>query len=220
MDLYLTSLLLGGAGLGVMAASGLGHHGHSGHGGHDAGHHGGHDIGHAGAHHGGHHGGDHGGHHHGGHEAGEAGDHSVGRALGVLLSPRVLFSVLVGFGATGLALRGSLGGWVLAAVALAGGVGFEALLVRPFWNFFFRFASRPALTLETALMDEARAASGFDAAGHGLVAVELDGQIVQLLGTLRDEDRAHGVRVRAGDRVRIEDVDAARNRCTVSFLGR
>jgi translation initiation factor IF-1 len=44
--------------------------------------------------------------------------------------------------------------------------------------------------------------------------------VVQVLGTLRAEDRALGVRVRAGDRVRIEDVDVERNRCTVSYLGR
>jgi hypothetical protein len=44
--------------------------------------------------------------------------------------------------------------------------------------------------------------------------------VVQLLGELRPEDRAAGVRVRAGDRLRVEDVDGERNRCTVSYLGR
>ena len=64
------------------------------------------------------------------------------------------------------------------------------------------------------------AASGFDANGQGLVTLEVDGQVVQVLGTLRHEDRALGLRVRAGDRLRVENVDAERHRCTVSFLGR
>jgi translation initiation factor IF-1 len=67
--------------------------------------------------------------------------------------------------------------------------------------------------------DEVRAVTGFDRDGHGLVAVELDGQVVQILATLRAADRAAGVRVRAGDRVRVDEVDAARNRCVVSALG-
>ena len=65
-------------------------------------------------------------------------------------------------------------------------------------------------------MDEARAVSRFDADGHGLIAVEVDGQLVQVLGTLCAADRAAGVRVRAGDRLRIEDVAETRGRCVVS----
>lgn len=234
MDPYVFSLSLGAAGLGVMAATGLAGHGlhaHQGahgtttaHGGHDvsdvslAAHGGGHA--HAGAHQVGH---AHAGHAHAGH----AHQHDAGggtRAasyLWTLLSPRVLFSVLVGAGATGLLLRDLLGlhGALLPVAAALGGVLFEAALVRPLWNLTFRFASAPALTLESCLMDEARAVSGFDRNGQGLIAVELDGQLVQVLGTLRAEDRGAGVRVRAGDRVRIEEVDAKRNRCVVSYEG-
>jgi hypothetical protein len=46
----------------------------------------------------------------------------------------------------------------------------------------------------------------------------MDGQMVQLLGTLQADDRAMAIKVSAGTRLRIEDVDAARNRCTVSLL--
>ena len=35
-----------------------------------------------------------------------------------------------------------------SVVALGLGLLFEGLLVRPIWNFAFRFASRPALTLD------------------------------------------------------------------------
>jgi hypothetical protein len=75
------------------------------------------------------------------------------------------------------------------------------------------------MTLESAVEDEARAVTSFDASGHGLVAVELDGQVVQLLATLTATERNAARKVRAGDRLRIEAVDAARNRCTVTYLG-
>ena len=81
-----------------------------------------------------------------------------------------------------------------------------------------RFASRPALTLESCVTDSATAVTSFDAAGQGLVAIELDGQVVQVLATLVAGERTAGAMVRAGDRVRIDAVDADRNRCTVSLL--
>ena len=216
MDLYTFSLALGGIGLGTMAVAGLGTHGHGEHGG-----------GHNGAHHGG------GGHVHAGHAHGHAaGAHhhdvadiravqmpGVGRSLSALVSPRIIFSFLVGFGAGGVLLRNTIGGLSLVIAALAVGVLFERLLVAPLWRLAHRFESSPALTLESTITDDARAVSSFDARGQGLVAIELDGQVVQVLGTLRSEDLQAGVRVRAGDRLRIEAVDDARNRCTVSYLG-
>jgi hypothetical protein len=135
------------------------------------------------------------------------------------MSPRVIFSVLVGFGAAGMLMRGILSGPLLFAAAAVGGIAFETLLVAPLWRSMFRFASAPAATLESAISDQVSAVTGFDANGQGLVAIELDGQVVQLLATLRTDDREAGVRVRAGDQLRVEDVDAARNQCTVSYLG-
>ncbi|WP_201773021.1 hypothetical protein [Gemmatirosa kalamazoonensis] len=221
MDIYTFSLALGGAGLAVMALGSIGHHGHGqshGHGGHG---HGGH--GHGGHGHAGH---GHAGHAAHGHDAGHA--HGVGHGLAggaqsallwTLATPRLVFATLLGFGAAGLLLRTVLGGMVLLVVALLAGLAFERFAIRPLMNLLFGFASSPALTLESTLFDEARAASGFDANGEGLIAVDVDGQVVQVLGTLRPEDRALGVRVRAGDRLRIEDVDGERHRCTVSYLG-
>ena len=69
------------------------------------------------------------------------------------------------------------------------------------------------------MTDEVEAVTGFDRDGHGLIAVELDGQVVHVLATLRAADRAAGIRVRAGDRVRVEEVDPARNQCVVSAQG-
>ncbi len=146
---------------------------------------------------------------------GRAGGTLSGRAL-AWLSPRVFFSALVGFGATGLLARHYLAGAWLLAAALAGAYGFERFVVSPFWNFLMRFGSLPARTLDSALLEEARAATNFDARGEGLIAIELDGHFVQVLGTLRADQRGPGPRVRAGDRLVVEEVDAARNRCTVS----
>ncbi len=205
-DPYIYALTLGGVGLGAMAVLGLGSHGHGGHG------HGGHGHAHAG----------HGSgthpqdtHTHGVSDRGERAA-SGARWWLLLLSPRVAFSLLVGFGAAGLVLRSILAGPWLVLAAVGGAVGFEALLVRPLWNLLLRFASKPALTLDHGVMDEAEAVTAFNREGDGLVKLVVDGQVVQLLATLVDADRAAGARVRAGDRLIVEVVDSARQRCTVS----
>jgi hypothetical protein len=200
MTIYEFSLALGAAGLGIMGLSGFAHT--------------------IGGHHGAHAGpSSHTGHHSGSVRAGMRGARGGGRvgvrALWALLSPRTLFSVLLGFGTVGLVLQGMLTGPLLLGAAALGGLVFEIGLIRPMWNFLFRFESAPALTLESCIGDQARAATSFDARGNGLIALELDGQVVQLLGSLRREDREAGVRVRAGDAVCIDEVDAERNRCTV-----
>ena len=69
-----------------------------------------------------------------------------------------------------------------------------------------------------AVTGEATVVSTFDGNGQGLIAVEVDGQVMQVLGTLNAGSRALVGRVAVGTRVRIDDVDAARNRCTVSLL--
>ena len=221
MDLYGFCLALGGTGLAAMAVGGLAHFGHSGHGGH-----GGHvgdtaHLGHASAGHAGH---GHGGHAHAAHAhtgthstSHGARDHSSQDApnfLYSLLSPRVLFALLVGFGAGGLVATPLGEPWRAGAAVLAA-AAFEGLLVGPLWRMLFRFESAPAATLESAIEDDARAVMGFDANGQGLIALDVDGQIVQLLATLAPDDRARGARVRSGDVVRVSSIDAARNRCTV-----
>lgn len=203
MDVYSFALALGAAGLAAMTFLGFQH-------GHAPGHHGGHHPGHSG---GDHHAGGHSGHSHdpGGHH------HENGSARWALfLSPRVWFSTLVGFGATGLLLQHHVTGLILLGAALLGGIAFEALLMRPLWLLASRFESEPAMTLETGVMDDAEAVTGFNRQGEGLVRLDLDGQVVQLLGVLTANERAAGVRVAAGDRLLVEEVDPARQRCTVS----
>jgi hypothetical protein len=204
MDLYVWSLLLGVVGLGAMAFTGLGNRGHSsgahghaaGHGGNAAGH--GHGHGHAqGAH----------------HPPG-----IVGRSFWTITSPRFLFSLALGFGTAGELFRPLLGGPFLVAAALVGAVVFERAIVSPLWNLTMRFASTPASTLESAVTDEATAVTSFDQNGQGIVSLEVDGQVVQILATLRADDQLLPARVRAGQRVRIEDVNVTKNSCTVSLI--
>jgi hypothetical protein len=212
MGPYGFCLALGVTGLSVMALLGFGHHGGAGGHGH-TGHIGQGHVGHTG----------HAGHtalggHHG--PGGVAQESPGGLAHAAsFLSPRLLFSFLVGVGATGVLLRPWLFEPLLLGAALAGGVAFERFIIGPIWRFMFRFESRPAAMLESLLMEEAQAMMDFDAQGQGLIKLELDGQVIQLLGTLTAEEIQHARRVRRGDLLRIEDVDAARNRCIVSFAG-
>jgi hypothetical protein len=218
MDLYIFCVVLGAAGMAAMAFLGFASS-------HSAGHH-------AGGHH---------GHDTSGHEMHGIGGHSqvtphthVASHTHAIphshagdwksnawswLSPRVLFNFLVGFGATGLIVEKLVGPVLALPIAFVGGVAFEVFVVRPIFNSLFRFESAPAQTLESALMSEGRAVTGFDANGNGLISLELGGEVVQVLGTQLKEDRASGVRIRAGDTVRVEEVDGARNRCTVSRIG-
>ena len=215
MDIYLTALALGGVGLAGMAVSGMGRPGHAHSGTAHAGHaHSGHSHAHAGHVHVGHGAHTNAAHAHTSQRTSEPGTNPIL----ALMSPRVLFSVALGLGTAGLLLRTVLPEPILIATALAIGVMFERFIVTPIWNFTFRFASNPAATLESAVMEEATAVTSFDKNGQGLIAIQVDGQMVQLLGTLQSGDREMKVRVPAGARLRVEDVDAARNRCTVSLI--
>jgi hypothetical protein len=214
MDLYLSALILGGLGLAGMAFLGGGRHGARGHathairGGHAT--HGTHAARGAPSHHAGQQ-----AHAHAAHPSAAG---AVSRSLLTLVSPRILFSFALGFGAVGLVVRQMLSGPLQLAAAVAGGILFDRLFVTPLWNFGMRFESAPALTLESAVGSEASVVSRFDADGRGLISVELDGQVIQLLGTLKESDRAMGARLGAGSQVRIEEVDAQRNRCVVSLI--
>ena len=126
---------------------------------------------------------------------------------------------MLGFGAVGVLLKQPLPlePWRFA-LAFCGGIGFEKLMMGPTWNAWMSFASKPARTLESAVAEEAKAATNFDADGHGLIILDLDGEVVQVLGRLSEAQRREGITVRSGERLFVEDVDAARNRCTVSKL--
>jgi hypothetical protein len=223
MSLFLIAAVLGGVGLLAMAVLGMGSHGAMGarggaHAGHAAGHHalgaakmaspakGGLRVGGIkgatkarGA-------------------AGEGGGSFVW--LYSLLSPRVLLSVCFGFGVAGLLAEHFVAFTTAVVVAVLGGLAFEALLVGPLWRLLLRF-SAPATTLDHSLFSTARAVTSFDKNGHGLVSLEVDGQVVQLLARLdpvatRDA-LSTGVRVHVGDELLVEEIDDVRQQCRVSL---
>lgn len=132
------------------------------------------------------------------------------------LSPRVFFSVALGFGAAGILGRKHIVEPWMLILALVCGLAFELVLFRPTWNLIFRFASAPARTLESAVAEEAIAVTSFDANGNGLVSIDLDGQVRQILAHLSTDARQSSTRVRTGDRLFVEDVDLQKNSCIVS----
>jgi hypothetical protein len=130
-----------------------------------------------------------------------------------------LFAGCLGAGATGTLLTGwGVPSGLTAVGAGAGAVGFNALLVRPMMRLVMGFASTPARGLEGALMQRAEAITGFNENGEGLIRALVDGQSVDILARLSEEERRQGARVLRGQTVRIEEVDGRRNRCTVSRL--
>lgn len=158
------------------------------------------------------------------HPAGKAG-RSAGHRSGLanallsLLSPVTIFGACLGAGAVG-ALLVDLGvSPAIAAVgAVAGAMGLNVLLVEPIMRLVMGFVSEPARGLGGTLLQNAEAVTSFDANGEGLVRVLVDGQSVDVLARLTEEERREGARVVRGQSVRIEEVDPHHNRCTVSRL--
>lgn len=216
MNVYLFATVLGLLGLVLMAVlGGL----HTTAGGHAHGH-AGHTPGHSGA-----------GSPHQEHAGFKALHHGAGHPHGppaggaawllTLASPRVLLSLALGFGLTGLLLAHLLPGVLLLAAAVLGAVLFEGLLIRPYWSFLLRFESRPALTLASVSGGPARAATDFDPHGAGLITFELNGETRQMLAHLKTTvpdataPQARSVTVRRGEALTIESIDEPTNRCTV-----
>jgi hypothetical protein len=191
--MFFTSMMLGLVGLIAMTALGMGHgsgsHGHS-------------DSGHGG----------HNGHGHDGHD----GHHDSGSNMRwmALISPRVIFSLALGFGAVGLVLEKFVIVALSIPLAIIGAIALERILIQPYWKLLMRFASKPAQNLENATFARAKAVMDFDSNGSGLIELELDGQVRQVLGTIKPGQEA---RVTRGKALRIESVTDAGN-CIVSLI--
>ncbi len=181
--MFITAMMLGLVGLIGMALLGAaGGHGHSGHG------HSGHG---------------HVGHGHASHHVGHGHTPHLNERLLALASPRVIFSLALGFGAVGLVVSSLLPTVLAIVVAVLGGLAFERWLVSPYFQALSAFASKPANNLESTVMGDAQAETDFDASGAGLVSLEMDGQVRQLLGRLEPRERDVGLRVRRGERLRV-----------------
>lgn len=159
----------------------------------------------------------------GGHDASAgaaqpAGGGSLFAATQFLLSPRALFSLAAVYGAIGnvlvraahLTLPFAALGAVLPALAI------ERWVVSPLWSLMFRYQAQPSSPLYELLLREAKAVTPFKN-GRGIVAVERDGRLVQFVARLSEGQGA--IRVRVGERVRIDEVDGVRECVVVSVTG-
>ena len=146
------------------------------------------------------------------------GSRASGWLLG-LLSPLTLFSVSIGSGVTGLGLKEEhWAAWIVALLAVCGGIAFYSIIVRPLMRLLFRFASTPSNALEGTLGSEAEVTTAFDASGRGVVSLLLDGQLVRLLATLEESDRAIRTAIRPGEKLVVTSIDTATNSCRVARL--
>jgi hypothetical protein len=134
-----------------------------------------------------------------------------------LPSPRAVFSVLALYGAFGnAAVRAvHLSPVPAALLAMLPALLVEWALVRPLWNLVFRFQASESTPLEQLALNAAEAVVPFRN-GRGIISTVRDGRRVQLSACLRSDQSTLPVRV--GDRLLIEDVDAAKERVTVSVL--
>ncbi|MCW3053141.1 MAG: hypothetical protein JWN14_2311 [Chthonomonadales bacterium] len=132
-------------------------------------------------------------------------------------SPRMIFSVLALYGAFGNALFGALHLSMTASALLAvvPAVLLEKFAVTPLWNAMLSSQGKPCSPLEDLTFCEAEAVTPFRN-GKGIVAMERDGRLVQFSAQLLP-DQAH-LPVQVGDRLRVEEVDTARERMTVTVL--
>ena len=228
---FLYFIVIGLVGLTFMAIPGLGRHGqgaghgvgHAGHGmnvGHGAGHAGHITAGHA-AGHAGHAGAGHAtGHPAGTQAAGgpqgkEAapGDSAVGM-MRLIPSPRMIFSLMALYGAFGYALQPHIGILLAALMALPPAAAIERFLITPLWNTMFKLEGKTNSPMESLVLSEAEAVTQFKN-GKGVVAVEKDGRMVQFSARV-PEDQFH-MPIQVGDKLRIEEVDAANERVTVTL---
>ena len=130
------------------------------------------------------------------------------------LSPAYICGAIIGFGATGTLLSPILHGWLQLSAALVGAYTICFFCIRPLLTGVQKWASLPAKTLSDALLENGTAVTDFDSKGYGLVRLNLDGQVVQLLGQLAPEELP-GARVRSGETLFVRSVDPARQRCVV-----
>src|SRR5579871_6264311 len=175
MTIFLASMILGLAGMALMALPGFARHGHAGTAPHGIGHlgHGAVQAGHGAT------------HAPGVHVAGTDAGHIGAGLFWRLPSPRVIFSLMTLFGAFGYALVGAAHVAPLPAglLAVIPALLVERFAVTPLWNLLFRFQGTPCASLEELTMTEAKAVTPFRN-GRGLVSVVRDGRLVQLRAEL------------------------------------
>jgi hypothetical protein len=133
-----------------------------------------------------------------------------------LPTPIDILSMCVGAGLTGILLRHILASPLLWIAVIAGALVFDLAIVRPIFSALLNFASKPSAGLEGMVALDAEAVSRFDESGRGIVRVNMEGLVVQLLAHLEPDEVGHGAVVQKGDRVIVTEVNAKSNTCRVS----
>lgn len=134
----------------------------------------------------------------------------------MLISPIDLFGLAMGGGLVGMFLTPILGANLTILAAIVGAGVFEFGIIKPLMGFLFRAAAPASEGLEGMVSQTAIAQTTFDKSGKGVVHLVLDGQTVQVLGRLDDEEQKKGVRICKGDSVIILEVNPTSNICRVS----
>ena len=129
-------------------------------------------------------------------------------------SPRAVFSFMAMFGAFGYALLALLPLPFAIVAALVPAWAIEKFAVSRLWNYLFQFQGTPATPIESLVLCEAQALTPFRN-GKGIVAMEHDGRMVQFSAHLQPAHAAMPVDV--GDKLLVEEVDAAQQRVLVSI---
>jgi hypothetical protein len=203
---FLTMIVIGLTGLVMMAIPGLNRSWRAGSG------HSGLHVGHAHSGSGGHHGS------HGIHPgSAKSGSALKAGAAWHIPNPRVIFSLIAMYGASGDLLVHAihLEPRIVVLIAAVPAILMERFAFTPFWNLLFRFQGTPAAPLDQLVLSEARAVTPFRNQ-KGMVSVTHNGRLVQLLAELCEANRS--ARVGVGDRLIIEAVDTARERVTVAVV--
>ena len=134
----------------------------------------------------------------------------------LLISPVDIFAFCLGAGATGLVLESVINQkWLIVAV-VTGALLMRYGIMQPIMNFILGFASKPSDGLEGLIAAEAQVVSSFNKEGKGLVQLELDGQIRQVLAQLDFPEIPNATLIARGDHLIVLDVDPKRNTCVVS----
>lgn len=133
-----------------------------------------------------------------------------------LLSPLNIFSLCFGAGIAGIVARAYIQANWVPFVAAAGAIAFSGLIVRPLSDLVLKFEGTPTEGLEATVSAPAIALGPFDSHGLGIIQVELDGQLRQVLGQLDPAEQQKGIQVHKGDQLLLVTVDASQNRCMVS----
>jgi len=146
-----------------------------------------------------------------------AAEAAIGSSLRWFPSPRSVFSVMTLFGGFGFAFESGahMHEPLAALLAIVPAILIERFAVTPAWNALMQFEGQPSSPLEDLTLQDAVAVTVFRN-GKGMVSVVRDERAVQLLAVLREDQQ--GCEVRVGDRLRIEQVDSARERVTVAVI--